>query len=155
MKLASQLLLPLGGWWAPSFSGQAPKKSISCPHHHNISGPKGGGGVYAGGPSSHRPLWGHHWCLRNLSTHDGTVGETMHPLPHPSTHTSCQIPSSELNWRAAAKCTSTSGQKSYLQQGCYGFPLPSGASRDPSILSPIWDELFRSLEDPSPWQRDP
>ena len=46
-------------------------------------------------------------------------------------------------------------QKANLQPALYGIPLPSGASGDPSSLSPMWDELFGSLKVLSPWQRAP
>ena len=68
-----------------------PKESQSYPLHHHISGPKGEGGDITGGTSSLRPHWGHCWHLRNLHAPNSTAGRTYHPLPHPSTSTSCQI----------------------------------------------------------------
>ena len=61
------------------------------PHHHYISGLKGGVGNITGGTSFLRPLWGHCWPLVNFYAPDGTAQGTSSPLPHPSTSTSCQI----------------------------------------------------------------
>ena len=46
-------------------------------------------------------------------------------------------------------------QKANLQLGFYGVPSPPGVSWDPSGLSPVWYELYRSLKVPSPWQGGP
>ena len=62
-------------------------------------------------------------------------------------------PSSIL--RAPASSTLWTVQKEKLKLGFYGVLLPPGASWDLSGLSPMWDELQRSIKVPYPWQGDP
>ena len=116
--------------------GASPKQSPSCPHHHNISGLNGGGGDNVGGAPSFGPLWGHCWSLGNLSASSGTIGRTSHPLPYPSTHTSCWIlQASQLE--GSAKMYICKWCKTYLQLGLSGVPLPSRATGGLSSLSLI------------------
>ena len=78
----------------------------------------------------------------------GTTVGTSHPLLHPSTSTSCQILQvSQLEW-LWQNVHVWAVWKAYLQPGLNGIPLPSGTSQGPFSLSPIWDELFRSPENP-------
>ena len=82
---------PSCGGQAGSLSfGSSPNDTLLCPHHHNVSGPKGGGGDNAGGISSHRSLWGHH-CPLGTSPLLMMLKGTIHFLLYPSTCPSCQI----------------------------------------------------------------
>ena len=135
--------------------GAGPKDSMSFPYHYYIGGCKGGGGGdITGGISSLRPLWGHHWSLRNLHAPDGSAGDLPSPVTSLNWHF-LSDPSSKSTWRALTKCTSVGSAKAYLQLGFNGVLLPSGISRGPSSLFPAWDELFRPLKILSVWQRDP
>ena len=79
----------------------------------------------------------------------------LHPLPHPSACTSCWILQASQPERLGQNVHLQAVQKAYLQLGLCGVPLPSGVSRGLSCLCPMWDELFRSLKVPSPWQGNP
>ena len=141
----------LCGWLKGSLSfGAGPKESLSHPQHHNISGPKGGGGKNVGSVSSHRPLWGHHWPLRTLYAPSGAARVTSHPLPHPSTHTSCQILQASQLEGLQQNIHLCAVWKAYLKLGLSHIPLPSGVSGGQSSLSLVWDELFGSLKVLSP-----
>ena len=110
-----------------------PQNSTLLSHHQNIGGPKGGWATIACGAST-------------LSPTGAIAGPSGSSTLLTALHWGPLVPAASLNWHFLLSPSSTSTWQNFFQLGNYGFSLPSGAPKGLSSLSPLWDELFRSLK---------